>query len=435
MSKLRTSLIDSIINESLNTFNESQRTINNYTGWHQHLGTNKIGVVATSMALIFYRRIMLTVCPQESNVINFILDKQNTDGGWAYISNTNEISNTEATCWAINALSLYESKYEKQIAKAFSFIEKSYDVSVEDSGWGFVNGKYSRTYNTCVVLRSYIRVYGNNSIKGNSYVESALKWLSDIQNEDGAWGERRGSYSSLFFTALVVSTLSEFNRSIDKSKINSGMTWLDLRLSELCMENTSVECYLELIEENIGGTLIRIPFFHYVLPYIIIAYLDTERENNPNLYKCLSSLVKRFKNGSYRHPFVEDSNIKPIWALYDSVVAFSMFRGKYMSYSFGLGKISNVRSDWDNIVYLEKIMNQVFIIRRWNPIRLFDWIGVKNIRLIIIALVIGFFIYLFQFIPLGIIGINNQFLSSMLTSFIASILIIICQKLWTWYRR
>ena len=106
MKKLKYSEIDSIIKKSIDTMSDSIRTVDEYTGWHQHLGSNKIGIVATSMAIKFYKELVGTLCPSEDAAKYFIYNKQNEDGGWPYISNTNGESNIEATCWALQALSL-----------------------------------------------------------------------------------------------------------------------------------------------------------------------------------------------------------------------------------------------------------------------------------------------------------------------------------------
>lgn len=85
----------------------SQRHIDGNTGWHQHLRAPKIGIVATAMALIYYKKIEQP-CPDEEQCLNFIRSKVMEDGGWPYISNAANRSNIESTCWALQALHLYD---------------------------------------------------------------------------------------------------------------------------------------------------------------------------------------------------------------------------------------------------------------------------------------------------------------------------------------
>ena len=98
MKAIKQSTIDNIIQASTETIYDNIRTIGSDTGWHQHLGTNKIGIVATAIGLIYFKENLHQECPKELEARKFLIKSQKQDGGWPYISNVSNTSNVEATC-------------------------------------------------------------------------------------------------------------------------------------------------------------------------------------------------------------------------------------------------------------------------------------------------------------------------------------------------
>lgn len=438
MRKLKYTEIDSIIRKSIATMSESIRTVDDNTGWHQHLGSNKIGIVATSIAIKFYKELVHIACPNEIAVKRFLSNKQNEDGGWPYISNTNGESNIEATCWALQALSLYDNEYEERIEKGILWLIKKKTKKEIDSGWGFIDDSLSRTYNTCFVLRT-LKSINCNRINCQEAMDSALKWLCDTQDNNGAWGEMQGGRSSVFFTAYAVLTLIEYDREIDKPRIKKALDWLESRINAIGLFDNSLECYLELMEGNINNSLVRIPFFHYVLPYIICAFIKGGRYNNSIVFNGMILLKDRFIDGYWNHPFVENSNLKPIWALYDSIQAFCMLKRKYTPLWKSKLHKNNIICRIKNIEYFIVLFNRMIAVTTYNPIRLISWINKKILTFgglaFVIAISLNLIFYLYQLIPDNIkhkIDNNSDFLKSIIASIIASLIIYFLQKIWKW---
>ncbi|MCM0301929.1 terpene cyclase/mutase family protein [Bacteroides fragilis] len=437
MKKLKYSEIDSIIKKSIDTMSDSIRTVDEYTGWHQHLGSNKIGIVATSMAIKFYKELVGTLCPSEDAAKYFIYNKQNEDGGWPYISNTNGESNIEATCWALQALSLYDKEYQECIEKGILWLIKKNTKKEIDTGWGFIDDSISRTYNTCFVLRT-LKSIKNNHINCQKEIESALKWLRDTQDNNGAWGEMQGGRSSVFFTAFVILTLIEYDREIDKPRIKKALDWLETRIKDIGLYDNSLECYLELMEGRVNNSLVRIPFFHYVLPHIICAFIKGGRHNNSIVFNGMILLKERFIDGYWNHPFVENSNLKPIWALYDSIQAFCILQQRYAP--IWVSKANNKGCHLykkNDIKYFIVPFKKMVAVTTFNPVRLISWINKKIITFggltLVIAISLNLILYLYQFIPYSIkqeIDDSKDFFISIIASIIASIIIYIFQKVW-----
>ena len=87
MKNLYCNKLDAAVKACTKTLTDNQRHVGEDVGWHQHLGTNKIGIVATSIALLYYKMIGKP-CREEEQCLSFLVKRQNQDGGWPYISNT-----------------------------------------------------------------------------------------------------------------------------------------------------------------------------------------------------------------------------------------------------------------------------------------------------------------------------------------------------------
>ena len=136
--------IDNVIDLLTDTLSNNQRRIGGDRGWHQHIGTKKIGVPASAIALLHYKYLGKD-CPMQEEVLTFIKSKQNQDGGWPYISNTQSISNTESTCWALLALNEYQgTKETKLIDNGVEWLIGIKCRDKNDSGWPFVKGDEPR---------------------------------------------------------------------------------------------------------------------------------------------------------------------------------------------------------------------------------------------------------------------------------------------------
>lgn len=79
MKRILKESLDSIIKNGTNVIANTQRDIAGNIGWHQHLGSGKIGIVATAMALIYYKDIAKMPCPKAKECIDFLIKTQQTD--------------------------------------------------------------------------------------------------------------------------------------------------------------------------------------------------------------------------------------------------------------------------------------------------------------------------------------------------------------------
>lgn len=380
MNKIFREQIDKCISQCTQIIANTSRHVDGYYGWHQHLGTKKIDIVATAMVLLYYKRLGLE-CPEKDRALDFIKSKAKRENddciGWPYISNTHGNSNVESTCWALLALYSYlREECSELIGKGFNWIISQYQSQTHgDNGWGFTNDSIPRIYITAFVLRTLTKLGRTESEE----YESALSWLKSSQNDDGGWGELPDRGSSLFYTSYVVLTLLECGGNIEDSIIRDAKHWLDQRMKDQSVSDSSLLCYLEFIESGTGENRTRITFFHYVSPYILQAYSKLD-PNSPYIYTCLESCLKYCKDGMIEHPMLENSKITPVWAIYDTVSGFEVWKKSY--------------SDWDKLCQFSIFFKRLRSFRKYNPIRFlassYKWI-LNGILLIAVIWTILYF--------------------------------------------
>lgn len=396
--------IDNIISACTKTLNDNQRHIGSDVGWHQHLGSHKVGIVATAMALLYYREIDKE-CPEKEASLEFLRQKKNNDGGWPYISNTNGKSNVESTCWALCALHQYDAQlYREEIDGGISWLLSQYEQHEDmDSGWPFMRESLPKIYLTAFVLRTFKRL-GKDC--GQEY-ESAKKWLIDAQNDDGGWGELPERGSSIFFTCYCILTLMECGKSKDDIMIMNAFRWLERKISHIDMYDSSLICYLEFIEKGIGNERARIPFFHYVLPYVVMTYIKLGKKNLV-VFEAMKVLIERSSYGSIEHPMLENSKITPIWALFDAVSALQSFKDSVEQWD----------KKYEFIVFLDKIRG----IGKLNLLRLLIRISNWFWRLFAVFVTIYIAIVYWESISSWWESVQSNTLGQLLTSITATII-------------
>jgi hypothetical protein len=341
-----TSTINKNIAISTKAMISSQRHVEHKVGWHQHLQSKRIGIVANSIAVLFFDRLSQE-CPELEKTLEFIIESQQEDFGWPYISNLPDTSNTESTCWAIRALNKSGDKYQIQISNGIKWLlSKTQKDSPIDQGWGFISDKFPRVYNTCLVLRTLNEL---SKTESEEY-ESGLRWICNLQNPDGGWGEMKGKTSGIFFTSYVIVTLLKCGYSPKQSIIVNAIKWLIDNISEKGLKEPSIVCCLEFIEETNNDKKSRTPFFHFTIPHIIEAFILSGNSKNIIVFEGIQYLLNSNQEGYWKHPFIEDSSIKPIWAISDSIEALVTFKelnknwNEIHHFKFLFSKISNVFS-------------------------------------------------------------------------------------------
>lgn len=409
---IKASRINNLLLQSTNKISNSVRHVNGETGWHQHLQAKKIGIVATSIALLLLNRQNKKNSEQEE-AYKFIVNSQNPDGGWAYISNLPDKSNTESTCWAIRALNIDKNQYSSQIEKGIEWLLSKIQMKTpEDSGWGFIGISHPRVYNTCLVLR----VLSELNFNSKEEFESGQQWLRNCQNSDGGWGEIKGSQSGLFYTSYAIETLINCGTAPNETIIKEALIWLESKVYEVGLTSPSTVCTLEFIEENGDGIKSRTPFFHFTIPHIVQAFILSGNHKNKIVFEGIQELMKSSKDGYWKHPFLEDSKLIPIWAIYDSTELLQQFVNSY--------------KDWNNIHHFRIWRRKIRRIRKYSPIRIWDKINPEYLNfaltVLIIVISIRYSLKIYRIIPDWLLEKIDGYVNfglSVFSSIIASLII------------
>lgn len=431
MKRILRESLDSVFSEGTHVFANTQREIAGDVGWHQHLGSDKIGIVATAMALIYYKDIAQLPCPKEEACIEFLKKTQQADGGWSFITNSKGISNVLATCWSIRALYKYEADsaiIEKAVSWLYSKKQKG------DFGWSLFGTK-SQTFPTCFCVMTLLEI----GVKPeNETLSSALTWLRNTVLQDGSWADSPDKpYQSLFHTALTILCLQKANITTDSILIIKGLDWIEKKFKTQDFSAPCYECDLELMEERVSEDNIRVPYFHFTLPYVALVFLNANRDDKV-VFKCVRLLVERNEGGSWPHPFIENKKIIPIWTLYDGMLAIKAFKER-MQRDVSSTFFSDDFHDpiGNTIVYYKLYRKKIIWVRTCSPIRLTDKIGSPVLKFLIVATIIAIIVYfaLQHIVEIGQILSDespSSIVVAIITSFIASVLYTVLFWLANW---
>jgi len=239
ISYLDRSTIDTCINKGKQALKDSYRLVNLEKGWHQFLGTKKIGIVASSIGLQTLSNFNDLENIDIENTLKFISKKQAEDNGWGYISNASDTSNIESTCWAILALNLQSEKYQEKIQKGIDWIYQQMNENPSnDEGWGIRKNEKSNVFLTMFALNT-LHKFDHNSTN-NERFQSAYNWLLNSQNRDGGWGATKENDSSIFHTAYVINGLIDIGFDIVNCKLKKAISFLKKELKNLTWDNISI---------------------------------------------------------------------------------------------------------------------------------------------------------------------------------------------------
>lgn len=333
MEKITPSQIDKIVQKSIDNLKQNFRTIDGQSGWHQHLGANKVGNIGTAQGLL-----ILNYFNSDFNnkylAVEFLRQSQfkgtgnsQIDGGWSYVSNLNRIPTTESTAWALLGLFNEVSREDETVKNGLNWLLNNHLNTDNDKGWGSLKNDESRVYATCLVLR-VLKKYNLGNI---SQFQKGYNWLKQARNTDNGWGDKFGHPSTITHTAHALIALLECGEPKDSGLIQQGSNWLVGSFEEdkfwIDVENGGL---LEFMDINVvqNGNIYphRISYYHFSTPYAIIALIKAGLINLSVVFKGLDYLIQSNSHGNWEHPFLANQRIHPIWAIHDSLLAFKTFK-------------------------------------------------------------------------------------------------------------
>ncbi len=141
-----------------------------------------------------------------SGLINELISRQNTDGGWG--SNKNYLSNPVDTSLVLKSLSGAGYSDQSVVSNAIELLKA---VQNTDGGWGFVgdpstgSGQSSNIQTTANVLSAFNEY--RNGYQLEDQIDTAAAWLLAKQNIDGGFGNSPSTVYDSAVAALALRAL------------------------------------------------------------------------------------------------------------------------------------------------------------------------------------------------------------------------------------
>ena len=333
--------LERVLQKSLIYIKDNYRVIGNKHGWHQFLGTNRIGNIATAQALLCF-----WYCQQDFNERNLALDTLLENqfstagdilrgGGWAYVTNVNDIPTTESTCWTLLSLLKINNdlvKVKRSVMRGIQWILANHQHgNGDDAGWGSTKFDPSRIYPTTLALR----VLKESDCTNNPQYQEALAWIKNARNlNDGGWGEIKGAPSTHLHTAHTIITLLECGLSLESEIIQKAVDrLLDCFDEKNLWNDFNIGGLVELMDVRAPtDSPRRITYYHFTTPWVLTALIKSGRLQHTAVFKAVNWLLESWRGGYWDHPFLSYMSNKPIWAIHDALLALSTFKSKFTNW-------------------------------------------------------------------------------------------------------
>jgi Squalene-hopene cyclase C-terminal domain/Prenyltransferase and squalene oxidase repeat len=302
------------------------------TGWHQYIGEEKVGDVATGQGILIMNYLdyryaflpdLLTTLHQ-GQVYQQGENQQGSDnGGWALLSSQG-VPTVEATVWSILGLVAggeADTSQSIQDGKAWLIANQN-----EDGGWGPRKNLSSRIYTTFLACRCLDILESKGAREHPPYVRGAIKWILDGQNEDGGWGEIAGQKSSVVHTAYALIALHHLGMEASTNHIRAAVRYLYKQWDAKRMweSKLTTERYEIPSAQKDNRTWARVSIEYFPTPWAVLALLTAgESACDERIFSSIRWLLKtQNQDGSWS---IENVRNNRLWAVHDALLALNTF--------------------------------------------------------------------------------------------------------------
>lgn len=316
--RIKKAAIDHLIKAAIKNIKMHYRQNKDKAGWHQFLGSEKIGTIATATALLsfkYFKEDFNDKLKIEESLLNSQIrnpSNSKTNGGWGYVTNFPGMATTEATCLALLALQEGYSNHPN-IQAGLNWLLNNIINRDADEGWGILPGDISRVYTTCLALKT-LKAFGRN----NTYeYERGLNWLIRTQNADKGWGSKADAPSSITYTSRVIITLISHGYDNNNESLKSAVQWLKKQTLSLLQTKENIKHeYTECIEFRNR----KLYFHHMPLQATLAALILSGNIKSHTVFDGVNELVEDNNGYYWCHPSFRNSNRKPLWAIFDTLM-------------------------------------------------------------------------------------------------------------------
>lgn len=177
------------------------------------------------------------------NGVNWLLDLQNSNGGWPTFCRgwgtlPFDQSAADISAHVLRALEAWlqtepQPEEEKLRARTVQAIGRGYKYLAAqqrpDGSWlplWFGNQHIDDDENPVYGTARVLAAYAAEERRESSQAQQAIRFLESVQNDDGGWGGAEGAPSSVEETALAVDALLAVGVPLESSSLTDGLDWL-----------------------------------------------------------------------------------------------------------------------------------------------------------------------------------------------------------------
>jgi prenyltransferase beta subunit len=317
----------------------SQDTSENIGGWSQFLEeeTSNPTVTGTACAL---SAIILCGENKKSEMVssarNFILQYARTDGGWTKPSLQPYLSMVLTTCQALGALlDADQPPTSNPVRKAINYL---IDAQNTDGGWGFVSkDEVSDVTTTAYAMRSLVRVAMYYPV--DESVERGKKWLFSVRNPDDSWGRKKNAKGTLAHSSHAAEAL--LLSGVDKNLLLGTKDWL---LANYLDDGQFIDHFLVRLP---GKEKERVTWSHMSCERNVIALLQLGVDiSRKEIVESINKILECQMNNTYGCIELA-STPGASWAISEAVIALKMFQNflQYQGMSLALMQDISVLKD------------------------------------------------------------------------------------------
>lgn len=298
-------------------------------GWHQYVGGERIGNVATAQALLVHNYLKTSSRLVDKTLLT-LRETQRQDegsfdyGGWTYLT-SGAVCVVEATAWSLSGLFAGGERFQSDVfARGISWIKRNQNA---DGGWGPRRGITSRTYTTFLACKA-ISLLDPLSIAAHTNLYSHVRrWLIDCRNMDGGWGDTVGNASSSVHTAFALLIMSTLEEDQNTELVEGGISYLYSQWNKTTMWERTQNSEQYELADNTTDPFTRISINHFPTPWVIVALLTNGQALfQDQIFSSIKWLIQQQNvDGSWAVSGVARNRI---WAVHDAILAIKLFMEK-----------------------------------------------------------------------------------------------------------
>lgn len=304
------------------------------TGWHQYIGENKVGDVATGQGILImhYLRFQYPFLLELMNTLRegqFLREHDPDNGGWALLS-SRETPTVEATVWSMmGLLAGGEAESMPTIQSGKNWLLNNQN---DDGGWGPRKPLESRLYTTFLACRCLATLETRPSKEQLTAFRDTMRWILNGQNDDGGWGERPAQKSSVIHTAFALLVLHYVGLEPEAASIRKGVRYLYQHWDEKRMWQGSLttERYEIPSTQQDNRAWARVSIEYFPTPWAILALLSAgESATDERIFSSARWLMQtQNDDGSWT---LENIQRNRLWAVHDALLALNTFAEKIIT--------------------------------------------------------------------------------------------------------